>query len=249
MLIIAIKNTLREPTQLFLLLFQPVVYSLLIQFMSLSVNGEPKTLIAVIGASMISMWNSIIVGARISVKWDRFSGILENFMITPTSLSRMLFFRNMGASIIAVISLMITFFINTVVFGVITFELNVIKIVTTLMLLFLSFGVLGSLISIVFISDRKYEKLTDIMNYPIFILSGMIIPITFIPSFFRPFSYMLIPYWITKLFKGSFTTRVLTYEYFIGCIWVITLLIVHIFLVKLVCKRIINKLQVTGQFN
>jgi ABC-2 type transport system permease protein len=54
---------------------------------------------------------------------------------------------------------------------------------------------LGLMLGSLFVLARAAGNLSTVLNYPIFILSGLTFPLTVLPLWTRPLSYSLAPAW------------------------------------------------------
>jgi ABC-2 type transport system permease protein len=63
----------------------------------------------------------------------------------------------------------------------------------------LALTTLGLALGTLFVLTRVAGNMATVLNYPIFILSGLTVPITILPLWTRPFSYLLAPTWGSRV--------------------------------------------------
>jgi ABC-2 type transport system permease protein len=50
---------------------------------------------------------------------------------------------------------------------------------------------------------RSGRAFQNVLTFPLYLMSGVLVPITFLPSFLQPFSHLLFLYWSADLLRAS----------------------------------------------
>jgi ABC-2 type transport system permease protein len=67
----------------------------------------------------------------------------------------------------------------------------------------LSLGMLGLLMASSFILYRHANALANLLEYPVWIASGLVFSVTLLPDWTRPISWLLAPYWGIEAIRGA----------------------------------------------
>ncbi len=177
------------------LFIQPVLFTLL----SVGIyryGGKPNlSLYAVIGAGMIGIWNNNLWTSGTIVQDERRSGTLEFLVATPTSLEIILLGKSLSNALASILALALTFATGLAVYRL---PLNIeqpLAFLGAILLTLVAMTMLGLLLGSLFVLARAAGHLATVLNYPIFILSGLTFPLTVLPLWIRPLSYSLVSTW------------------------------------------------------
>jgi ABC-2 type transport system permease protein len=129
------------------------------------------------------------------INWERRSQTLALLMATPTSLALIMLGKSLANSVISIFAMGIAFLTGIVVFhmspGILhpgAFLLGLLLIITAMTCMGLVFGSL-------FILSRRAGDFIIVANYPVYILSGLTLPLTLLPIWTKPLSALLAPTW------------------------------------------------------
>ena len=67
----------------------------------------------------------------------------------------------------------------------------------------ISLGALGMLIATLFVLYRHANALGNLLEYPIWLVAGLLVPLTRLPDWIRPISWLLAPTWGMEAIRGS----------------------------------------------
>ena len=128
---------------------------------------------------------------------------------------------------------------------------NILMSPTQLIATLVSLATIGILFSIAFIFSRRSYILTSIFEYPIYILSGAVVPITMLPEWTNPISYVLAPTWGVEALRCSALPG---YEAVFGfgmvgnALMCVALSVVYAAVSWFLMRRIVNNVLETGSF-
>jgi ABC-2 type transport system permease protein len=180
---------------LLMAVIQPVIFAT-IAFYMFRAGGRPGTLLyAALGAGMMGIWSSVLFGSGGMIQWQRWQGTLELGVAAPPSLTLVYLPFALSTSFVGAYALLATLVWGRVFFGVpLHFEhpwLFVLAVPVTV----LSLGMLGLLMASTFILYRHANALSNLLEYPIWVLSGLVFSISVLPGWTHWVSYLLPPYW------------------------------------------------------
>lgn len=235
------KQSLSRPTYRFCLIFQPIVYSI-ITYMMFKRSGQDNFVsFVVLGTGILTLWSCICFSSAGDIQRERFMGTLQVIYATPTNFKIIMFGKILGNTILSLVPFGISFVVVKVIFnGDIYIEAPSAFIISAILTL-LSFVSISLLFSAIFTLSRSSRILMNCLEYPIFILCGVLFPIDILPKWTMLFSYMLSPTWAVRILRMSLEgihNKTLFCEYLIILILItIAYLIASYFLYNLIDKK------------
>jgi ABC-2 type transport system permease protein len=67
----------------------------------------------------------------------------------------------------------------------------------------LGLGVMGMLLATTFVLYRHANALSNLLEYPVWIATGMIVPLALLPGWLGPISWVLVPTWGVEAIRGA----------------------------------------------
>jgi ABC-2 type transport system permease protein len=189
----------------FLLLsfFQPLIFAT-IAFYMFKAGGRPGSLLyAALGAGMMGIWSSTLFGSGGQLQWARWQGTLELLVASPPPFALVLLPSTVATSTIGAYALAATLGWGRLFFGIpLDFAhpwLFALAVPTTV----LALGMLGLLMASSFILYRHANALSNLLEYPVWIASGLVFSVSLLPEWSRPASWILAPYWGIEAIRGA----------------------------------------------
>ena len=174
---------------------QPIIFAT-IAFYMFEAGGQAGTLLyAALGAGMMGIWSTVLFGSGGMIGWQRWQGTLELGVAAPPALTLVYLPFALANAVIGAYALVATLVWGRLFFGVpLHFEhpwLFALAVPVTV----LSLGMLGLLMASTFILYRHANALSNLLEYPIWVLSGLLFSISVLPEWSHWVSYLLPPYW------------------------------------------------------
>jgi ABC-2 type transport system permease protein len=216
------------------LLVLPIIFTLLSVGTYLYGGKGDFGLFAVIGAGMMGVWNANLWTSGRIVEGERRGGTLSTLIASPTPFPVILVGKSLSNAFASLISLVVTF-----ATGLIAFRLKLditypAAFVISMILTLISMTCFGLVLGSVFVLSRNAGDFMEAANYPIFILSGLMFPLTVLPAWLRPLSSLLAPTWGNLALSSS-----------AGLIaenpWLIDLYLIGLSLAYLIIARVLFK--------
>jgi ABC-2 type transport system permease protein len=174
---------------------QPVIFAT-IAFYMFRAGGRPGTLLyAALGAGMMGIWSSVLFGSGGMIQWQRWQGTLELGVAAPPSLTLVYLPFALSTSFVGAYALLATLVWGRVFFGVPLSFVHPWLFVVAVPVTVLSLGMLGLLMASTFILYRHANALSNLLEYPVWIASGLVFSTSLLPIWTRPISWVLPPYW------------------------------------------------------
>jgi hypothetical protein len=184
-------------SQWFLLLsvLQPVIFAT-IAFYMFKAGGQPGTLLyAALGAGMMGIWSSTLFGSGGALQWNRWQGTLELLVASPPPFIVVLVPLTLATSVTGAYSLLATLFWGRVFFGVPLHFAHPWAFAVAIPAAVLSLGLMGLLMASSFILYRHANALSNLLEYPVWVATGLLFPLALLPGWVTPLSWLLAPRW------------------------------------------------------
>jgi len=167
-----------------------------IAFYLLDAKESPRLLFAAaLGTAVMMMWAQVIVGAGGSLDNQRIFGTLELLVAAPVPLVATIAPIMIGAGAFGVYGLVVTLAWGRLLFGIpITID-NWAAFAVALPSCVIAIGLLGLIAASTFVLYRSAFALGIAMQYPVWIVCGLLFPLSLLPGWVGPISWILAPTW------------------------------------------------------
>lgn len=174
----------------FICLIQPIISTFLLYFISKSSSNFDSRLI-IFGPVYMSIWSSLCFSAISDINRERSMGTLVFISSTPTSLITIMFAKFITGIMYGVFSLLISSFTSIFVLLIPIPRVNILSISLSFIVLLFSFISLAIIVSGLITRSRQSLLIINTLEYPIFIITGMLFPITILPKAIRLISFSI----------------------------------------------------------
>lgn len=177
------------------LLILPVIFTILSVSTYIYSGKADFGLYAVIGAGMMGIWNANLWTSGRIVEGERRGGTLSMLVAAPTPFPVVLVGKSLSNAVASLISMAMTFATGLIVFRLPLDINNPFAFIVSLLLTLVAMTSFGLVLGSFFVLTRNAGAFIEVTNYPIFILSGLMFPLTILPLWLRPLSATLAPMW------------------------------------------------------
>jgi ABC-2 type transport system permease protein len=174
---------------------QPVIFAS-IAFFLFQAGGKSGTLLyAALGAGMMGIWSSTLFGSGGALQWNRWQGTLELLVAAPPPFIVVLLPLTLATAVTGAYSLAATLLWGRLLFGVPLHLVHPLAFVLAVPAAVLALGLMGLLMASSFVLYRHANALSNLLEYPVWIATGLLFPIALLPGWVRPISWVLAPTW------------------------------------------------------
>lgn len=212
----------------------PIIFTLLSVGTYLYGGKGNFGLFAVIGAGMMGVWNANLWTSGRIVEGERRGGTLSMLIASPTPFPIILVGKSLSNAFASLISLVVTFATGLIAFRLELDIANPVAFIISLLLTLISMTCFGLVLGSAFVLTRNAGDFMEAANYPIFILSGLMFPLTILPTWLKPLSSILAPTW-GNLALGASAGLIADNP------WVIDLYLIGLSLAYLLIARVLFK--------
>ncbi len=182
---------------------QPVVFATIAFFMWRAGGRGQALLYVALGAGLMGIWSSTLFASGGAIQWQRWQGTLEVSIAAPARFVLVLVPMTLANATIGLYSLTATLVWGRLFFGVpLSIEhpaLFALAVPATI----LALGLLGLVLASTFILYRNANAMSNLLEYPVWLVSGLLTPLSLFPGWVRPLSWMLAPTWGVKAIRGA----------------------------------------------
>jgi ABC-2 type transport system permease protein len=183
----------------------PLIFATLAFFMFRSGGGTAgQTLLYVaLGSGMMGVWSTTLFGSGGAIAWQRWEGTLELLVNAPSRYDFILAGQTLGTVVLGFYGI-----VSTLAWGVLLFGMPIeatfpLLLPFALLAAVISLGSLGMLIATTFVLYRHANALSNMLEYPIWLIAGLLVPVSTLPLWVRPLSWLLAPTWGIEAIRGA----------------------------------------------
>jgi ABC-2 type transport system permease protein len=175
-----------------------------VAFFMFQAGGNSSTLLyASLGAAVMGIWSSTSTSAGSAMQRERWHGTLELLVAAPVHFSLVLLPVTIAMTTIGLYSMVATLVWGRVLFGIeVTIEHPLLFGVSVLATV-LAIGMAGFLLAVCFVRYRTAWALGNMLEYPVWLVCGFLVPLSLFPEWVRPISWALAPTWGMNAIRES----------------------------------------------
>jgi ABC-2 type transport system permease protein len=174
---------------------QPIIFASIAFFMVDSGNSSGTLLYVALGAGLMGIWSATLFGSGGAILWQRWQGTLELLVAAPAPFIMSLLPLTVATSSIGLYSIVATLLWGRLFFGVPLDFVDPLQLAVALPVTILSLGMLGLLLASTFVLARNANAFSNLLEYPIWLATGLLVPLTLLPAWVGPISWVLAPTW------------------------------------------------------
>jgi ABC-2 type transport system permease protein len=173
----------------------PLFFATIAFFMFRAGHSPRPLLYASLGAAVMGIWSSTSTSAGAAMARERWHGTLELLVAAPTHFSFVLLPVTIAMATIGIYSMAATLLWGRLVFGIDLQIGHPVAFVLAIPATVLSIGALGFLLAVAFVRFRQAWALGNMLEYPVWLVCGFLVPLSLFPGWVRPISWALAPTW------------------------------------------------------
>lgn len=240
--LVQISQTFSRPMFKYVVIIQPLFYSLMLYMIYRNSTPEDYISYAIIGTSALTLWSSIIYSSASDIDREKFIGTMPYIVVTPSKFSLILIGKILGNTLLGLVPSGMIVLILTKLSNIYFLKVNLINFTFSLILFLLTFLIMAFFLCLVFTLSREIRLFMNFLIYPIYILCGVVFPIEILPNHIKIISNILPPTWALKIIRKSITGQSLFKETFI----LIVLLIFYSICSYFFLRKFYNNIRVNG---
>jgi ABC-2 type transport system permease protein len=187
-------------------IFQPIIFASVAFFLFQAGGdraGEHTLLYAALGTGMMGVWSTTLFGCGGAIAWQRWEGTLELLVSAPSRYDMVLLGQTLGSATFGFYSVIATIAWGVFLFGMPLNAAFPLLLPVALAVAILSLATMGMLLATSFVLYRNANALSNLLEYPVWIVTGMVVPLAALPGWLGPISWVLVPTWAMEAIRGS----------------------------------------------
>ena len=184
-------------------LVEPVIFAAIAAYMFGAGNRPGALLYAAIGAGMLGVWSVTLIASGQALTFLRHAGILELLVAAPRPFIFVLAPITLAAATVGMYALVTTLAWGWLLFDVPLRAEHPLLLALAIPTTVLGLGMLGMVLAAVFVLYRHANAFTNLLGYPIWLVSGLLVPVGFLPDWVRPVSWLLPSTWGAQAIRDS----------------------------------------------
>lgn len=184
-------------------IIQPIIFASVAYFM-FEAGARPGTLLYVaLGSGMMGIWSSTLFGSGGAIQWQRWQGTLEYCIAVPPSFLLVIVPLTLATSTIGLYSLTATLVWGWLFFDVPLEVAHPVAFVVALPATVFGLGLLGLVLASSFILYRNANAMSNLLEYPVWLVTGLLVSLSLLPAWVGPISWILAPTWGINALRES----------------------------------------------
>ena len=182
---------------------QPVIFASIAFFMFESGSQTGTLLYLALGAGLMGIWSATLFGSGGAIQWQRWQGTLELMVGAPPPLLALLLPLTVATATIGIYSVAGTLLWGRLFFGMALDFAHPLTLAVALPATILSLGMLGLLLASTFVLYRNANAFSNLLEYPVWLATGLIVPLSLLPGWVTPISWVLSPTWGMRAIRDA----------------------------------------------
>jgi len=182
---------------------QPIIFASVAYFMFEAGARAGTLLYVALGAGMMGIWSSTLFGSGGAIQWQRWQGTLEYCIAVPPPFLLVIVPLTLATATIGLYSLSATLLWGWLFFDVPLSVADPMAFVVALPVTVIGLGLLGLVLASSFILYRHANALSNLLEYPVWLATGLLVSLSLLPAWVGPISWVLAPTWGINALRES----------------------------------------------
>jgi ABC-type polysaccharide/polyol phosphate export permease len=183
--------------------FMPLLVATVAYYMFRAGHRPGSLFYASLGAAVYGIWSTTLFGSGGAIQWQRWQGTLEVIVAAPAPFLLVLLPLTLATSSMGVYSLASTLFWGRVLFGIPFDIAHPLLFALAIPVTLIGLGLLGLVIASSFVLYRYANALSNMLDWPILLISGLLVPLSLLPGWSHPVSWSLAPTWGMRAIRDA----------------------------------------------
>jgi ABC-2 type transport system permease protein len=198
-----LKQMTKAGLFVFTSIIEPLIFATLAYYLFKAGHRPGTLLYAALSAGLMGIWTSTLFGAGGAINYQRWQGVLEPMIASPPPYALILFPQTLASASIGLYSLASTLIWGRLVFGIPLTFAHPLAFALAVVVTIVALGALGLIMGASFILYREANALANMLEFPIWIVTGVIVPLSLLPGWTHPLSWILAPTWGYRAIHNS----------------------------------------------
>ena len=184
-------------------LVQPLIFASIAMADQQAGNRTLPLLYYALGAGIMGIWSTVVFGCGGAISWQRHQGMLEPLVMAPAPFFLILLGITLGTATVGLYSMGATLLWGWLVFGAHVHLASPALFVVAALVTVLSLGLLGLVMGSSFVLYRNSNAISNMLEYPVWLIAGLLVPLSLLPGWTHPLAYLLAPTWGVEALRAA----------------------------------------------
>ncbi|MEH0424406.1 ABC transporter permease [Streptomyces sp. B21-083] len=198
-----LRQLVRTRLYVFLAVLLPLILSSMAFYMFRGSGKQDPPMAVALSAALMGMWSSTLLGSGNAITRLRLMQLLEPLVASPRSTFLVTLPFALATSSLGIYGLLITLFWSALLFDMPLHLEHPLLFLAAVPVTVVALGMLGLLMASAFILYPTAQSLANFFEFPVWMLSGMLVPVSSLPDPVQNVSYLLAPTWGVKALTGA----------------------------------------------
>ena len=192
---VQLVQLLRSAFDVTAMLVWPIVYATVAYYLLGRQETPHQLLGAAIASAVMVMWSHVVIGSANALDLMRQAGTLELMVAAPVPLAAVLSPVMVTNAAFGLYGLVVTLLWSRFAFGIPLTLAHPLAFVLAIPACVVAIGSLGLVVASTFVLYRAAFALGIALQYPVWIVCGLLVPLSALPGWVGPISWVLAPTW------------------------------------------------------
>ncbi|MFN0154615.1 MAG: ABC transporter permease [Gaiella sp.] len=193
----------RSPFDLWIVLATPLIFSTLAYFL-FTTDGDPGALfVAALASAVMGIWSSTTAAGAGALRRQRRLGVLELLVASPAPFGAVVLPITLALSTIGIYSFVAGVAYVRLLFGVTPDVADWVAFGAAIPATIISLGFFGFLLTAALVRYRSAFMIGNLLEWPVWTLSGLLVPVALLPGWAHPMSWLVAPTWGMRALRGA----------------------------------------------
>lgn len=193
--ILNMKSLTRSGLFVFTSIIEPLIFATLSYYLFKAGHTPGTLLYASLSAGLMGIWTSTLYGSGGVISWQRWQGTLEPTVVSPPPLILIIFPMAVSTASIGLYSVAATLLWGRLAFGIPLELAHPLTFALAIPVTILTLGALGLVIGGSFVLYRNANALANMLEFPVWLVTGALVPLSLLPGWIHPLAWILSPTW------------------------------------------------------
>lgn len=193
--VMQVKMSSRGTFEIATAMIMPIVQATVAVYLLRAAESPNRMVAAAVGAGLMGVWSTVLFGSGGAIQRQRFMGTLEMLMLAPRHPAMKIFPITIATGLTGAYAMIATLGWGWLIYGIRPEFAHPWAFLVAMPACILGLGMFGLLLASTFVLMRNANALCNTLEYPIWLLSGMLVPITVLPAWTGPLAAVLPTTW------------------------------------------------------
>ncbi len=184
-------------------LVQPLIFASIAMADQQAGNRTLPLLYYALGAGIMGIWSTVVFGCGGALSWQRHQGTLEPLVMAPAPLVLVLLGITLGTATVGLYSMSATLFWGWAVFHAHVDIADPGAFCLAALATVVALGLLGLVMGSSFVLYRNSSAISNAIEYPVWLITGLLVPLSLLPGWTHPLAYILAPTWGVQALRSA----------------------------------------------